>query len=305
MIVDDGIATGATARAACGVARAQGAARVVVATPVAPGSMTADSLGADDLVCVERPPWFRAVGLHYRDFAAVSDHEVAELLAAAHRPTVTRDVQVPLEEATLSATVSVPDRPLGVVLFAHGSGSSRHSPRNRYVADVLVRAGLATVLLDLLTPAEERSRRLVFDVPMLASRLTAATAWTRHEPDLTGPVAFFGASTGAAAALLAAADLDGLVRAVVSRGGRPDLALDALPRVTAPTLLIVGGADDVVLRLNRTALARLRCERDLVVVRGATHLFEEPGALERVAAEARDWLRRHLDEDAPGLGAAR
>jgi dienelactone hydrolase len=189
----------------------------------------------------------------------------------------------------------VPASARGLVLFAHGSGSSRFSPRNSYVAEELHAGGLATLLFDLLTEDETHNRNNVFDIPLLAARLTAAYEWTRQQPTTaTLPVGFFGASTGAAAALMSAAQLGTAVSAVVSRGGRPDLAGDHLPRVTAPTLLIVGGLDDVVIGLNREAAAQLQCEHHTEIVPGATHLFEEPGTLEQVAAHARDWFLRHL-----------
>ncbi|MBN8891454.1 MAG: alpha/beta hydrolase [Rhodospirillales bacterium] len=192
-------------------------------------------------------------------------------------------------------------QPSGLVLFAHGSGSSRHSPRNRMVAAELRDAGLATLLFDLLTENEAADRRLVFDIPLLAGRLRDAGAWATRDGRVAAlPQGYFGASTGAAAALLAAAEPGARVRAVVSRGGRPDLAGTALAQVRAPTLLIVGGADDVVLDLNRAAQARMRCECHLAVVPGATHLFEEPGTLEEVVTLARAWFLRHLQ----GTGAA-
>jgi dienelactone hydrolase len=199
------------------------------------------------------------------------------------------------EGALLPGELSLPAAPSGVVAFAHGSGSSRLSPRNLQVAQALDAAGLATLLFDLLTDREAADRANVFDVELLAGRLAAATRWLGAHPETASlPVGYFGASTGAAAALWAAADPAHDVRAVVSRGGRPDLALARLPRVRAATLLVVGGADEVVLELNRRALAELRsCEHDLVVVAGATHLFEEPGALERVAGLAAEWFRRH------------
>lgn len=183
----------------------------------------------------------------------------------------------------------------GLVIFAHGSGSSRMSPRNRAVAAALAQAGLATLLFDLLTEPEAADRANVFDIPLLAARVTAAVDWARAEPRLAGlRIGLFGASTGAAAALVAAADRRDDICAVVSRGGRPDLAGVALDRVAAPTLLIVGGADEVVIDLNRAAHARLRCEKRLEIVPGATHLFEEPGTLEAVMALAADWFTAHL-----------
>jgi dienelactone hydrolase len=202
-------------------------------------------------------------------------------------------------ETTLDGNLTLPASPIGVVLFAHGSGSSRHSPRNRYVARVLNEAGLATLLVDLLTPEEEaidsRTGHLRFNIELLAKRLLGAAEWLKTLPQTRQlAIGYFGASTGAAAALVAAAERPELVGAVVSRGGRPDLAGQALPRVQAPTLLIVGGNDFQVIELNRAALAQLRCEKQLVIVPGATHLFEEPNALEEVARLARVWFESHL-----------
>ena len=191
--------------------------------------------------------------------------------------------------------LAVPANAGGVIVFAHGSGSSRHSPRNRDVAAALNGAGLATLLIDLLTLTEERARANVFDIGLLAERLSAATRWAREQPDLTGlGLGYFGASTGAGAALWAAADGGERVQAVVSRGGRPDLAGARLAQVRSPTLLIVGGDDHIVAELNREALAELRCEARLQIVPGATHLFEEPGTLEQVAELAIEWFARHL-----------
>jgi dienelactone hydrolase len=212
------------------------------------------------------------------------------------KPPTSREVSIPVGRITLSGTLTLPAAPRGIVLFAHGSGSSRQSPRNRFVADVLVDAGVATLLFDLLTPAEDRSDETRFDIPLLTTRLTGATAWLATEPALAAlPIGYFGASTGAAAALDAAAVAGAGVRAVVSRGGRPDLAPDAsLLAVRCPTLFIVGGADEVVLALNRRTMARMSGPVAMEVVPGATHLFEEPGALERVADLAREWFERHL-----------
>ena len=214
-----------------------------------------------------------------------------------------RPLTIEIGTVRLAGTLAIPDDALGLVLFAHGSGSSRHSPRNRFVAEALQAGGLATVLLDLLTLEEERvdanTAHLRFDIGLLAQRLSGATDWMRqdeHTRDL--PVGYFGASTGAAAALIAAATRPGIA-AVVSRGGRPDLAGDALAHVTAPTLLIVGGADGPVIALNRRALARLTAPAQLEIVPAASHLFEEPGALEHVARLAGDWFIRHLA--APGI----
>jgi putative phosphoribosyl transferase len=204
-----------------------------------------------------------------------------------------RDLQLPNLE--LGATLRLPDSPKGIIVFAHGSGSSRFSPRNAAVAESLNRAGFATLLLDLLLPAEEADRNNVFDISLLANRLTFAVAWIDRQPELSYlPLGFFGASTGAAAAIVAAAQLGKRVGAVVSRGGRPDLAERALDLVTAPILLIVGGADHIVLSLNEKAFDRLRAPKALRIVPGATHLFEEPGALEEVARYAIDWFEIHL-----------
>jgi putative phosphoribosyl transferase len=212
---------------------------------------------------------------------------------------VERTVRVPVNDIELEGTLGVPGNPTGVVLFAHGSGSSRFSSRNRYVARVLREAGFATLLLDLLSPNEEEvdeiTRHHRFDIQMLADRLVTTIEWLESEPDTsTLPVGLFGASTGGGAALVAAAERPQRVGAVVSRGGRPDLAGDALPRVKAPTLLIVGERDEVVIDLNEEARRQLRTEVRLVVVPGASHLFEEPGALEEVARLARHWFSRYL-----------
>jgi pimeloyl-ACP methyl ester carboxylesterase len=210
------------------------------------------------------------------------------------RPNPGRQVSVTLGSVTLPGLLAVPGQAHGLVLFAHGSGSSRLSVRNNRVAADLRSAGIATLLFDLLTEPESASRANVFDIPLLAERLAGATDWAVAEaPGL--PVGYFGASTGAAAALVAAA-ARGDVGAIVSRGGRPDLAGDALPRVTAPTLLIVGSRDEQVLGLNRQALAQLTCAKRLTIVPGATHLFEEPGALEQISALARGWFAEHLFE---------
>jgi putative phosphoribosyl transferase len=210
-----------------------------------------------------------------------------------------RLVYVTAGPVTLEGNLSLPEGARGVVLFAHGSGSGRHSSRNRYVARLLNRANLATLLIDLLTVDEEavdlQTAHLRFDIGLLAQRLVGATDWLTHQPDTRHlRIGYFGASTGAAAALVAAAERPDVVGAVVSRGGRPDLAGPALPLVRAPTLLIVGGNDVPVIGLNRAAFEQLRCEKQLVIVPGATHLFEEPGALNEVARLAREWFERHF-----------
>ena len=220
--------------------------------------------------------------------------QVAPAVSVLERP-----ILVELADVALNGDLSLPADARGLVVFAHGSGSSRHSSRNRAVAEALHQGRLGTLLLDLLTEHEERSDEVTaefrFDIPLLGERVIAAVDWTAaHEPTSQLPLGLFGASTGAAAALIAAAKRPKKVRAVVARGGRPDLAADALEAVRAPTLLIVGGRDDVVIELNREAHGRLSATKELQIVPGATHLFEEPGALDRVAQLARDWFTRHL-----------
>ena len=221
-----------------------------------------------------------------------------------------RLVRIPAGGAAVEGNLRIPKAPSGLVVFAHGSGSSRFSPRNRFVAGVLEEAGLATLLIDLLTPQEEAvdelTRHLRFDIRLLAERLVHATRWAMDEPSTAqSRIGYFGSSTGGGAALVAAAELARDVGAVVSRGGRPDLAGDALPRVQAPTLLIVGGNDDVVIKLNEQARDRMDCVVKLEIVPGATHLFEEPGALEEVARLARDWFRRFLATPSAGVRPSR
>ncbi|MDQ0796324.1 phosphoribosyltransferase [Streptomyces sp. B1I3] len=297
IVVDDGIATGATARAACQVVRAQGAGYVVLAVPVASPDVVARLReDVDEVVCLSTPSLFSAVGEWYRDFSQTSDEEVVSLLARAPRGDSAaeraEEVEVASAGTGLAGDLVLPRDAEAVVVFAHGSGSSRHSPRNRSVASALNRAGLGTLLLDLLTPGEEADRANVFDIGLLAGRLADATRWLQRRASL--PAGSFGASTGAAAALRAAAAPDSGVGAVVCRGGRPDLAGADLSRVRAPTLLVVGGADSTVIDLNRQAQSALHCENRLEIVPGATHLFEEPGALDRVAELARDWFTAHL-----------
>ena len=319
IIVDDGIATGGTARAAIDVARARGATRVVLAVPVAPPD-TVSALGraADRVVALATPRDFRALGDFYDDFRPTDDTEVVRLLQATSETRETHsdapreqpgesgsagvapgatptEVLIEADDVELPGLLGIPTSPRGVVVFAHGSGSSRHSTRNQMVASRLRDAGIATLLFDLLSEREAVDRSLVFDVELLSSRLLAATRWITRHPVLGSlPVGYFGASTGAAAALWTAAESDLDVRAVVSRGGRPDLANSRLAAVRCPTLLIVGGADSVVLGLNREAASRLRCPHQLAIVSEATHLFEEPGALETVAGLAADWFVDNL-----------
>lgn len=305
VLVDDGIATGGTARAALQVARHAGARRVVLAVPVAAPETLADLAGlVDDAVALVTPTRMLAVGAWYDEFSQTTDDDVVALLTA-NRDDVARasivpgaafddDAVVAPERLAVPGQLVVPAGARGLVVFAHGSGSSRLSPRNQFVAERLRNAGLGTLLFDLLSDEEARDRANVFDTELLAVRLLVATRWVRRHPACTGlPVGYFGASTGAGAALLAAAE-DPTVGAIVSRGGRPDLAGDRLTAVFAPTLLIVGGADPAVLAINEEAARRLRCEHRLAVVPGATHLFEEPGALDAVADLAAGWFTDHF-----------
>ncbi|MBZ5644901.1 MAG: dienelactone hydrolase family protein [Acidobacteriia bacterium] len=329
LLVDDGIATGSSMRAAIQALRQMKPARIVVAVPVAPQS-TCSRLGREvyELICVHSPQDFYAIGQFYEDFSQTADEEVTELLRQAAEPSpqnvaqddpsdpggrsnmipgrqsqsdgIKREVSIELVEATLEGTLVFPKHADGLVLFAHGSGSSRHSPRNRYVAQVLQAHGIATLLFDLLTRSEESvdqySGELRFDIPFLAKRLVGATKWILNSPDTKDlKVGYFGASTGAGAALMAAAELPNVISAVVSRGGRPDLAGDALELVQVPTLLIVGGDDEPVIGMNREALAKLKSpDKKLVIVQGATHLFEESGTLEEVARIAAEWFSHHF-----------
>jgi len=304
ILVDDGLATGVTARAAVAALRQREPRRLILAAPVC-AAQTSELLApeVDELVCLEAPPDLGAIGFWYRDFAQTSDEEVIELLQRSRRDQEERPVRVPAGPVELEGNLGVPQAAESVVLFAHGSGSGRHSPRNRQVAQTLREAGFATLLIDLLTPEEEevdlRTGNLRFDIGLLAQRLAGATDWLAQNPDTNElRTSYFGASTGAAAALVAAAERE--VGAVVSRGGRPDLAGDALPLVKAPTLLIVGGNDVPVIRMNEEAMEQMRAEKKLEIVPGATHLFEEPGALEEVARLAADWFARHLTGAAGG-----
>ena len=357
LIIDDGIATGSTASAACRVARLMGAERVVLAVPVgAPDSVAALRRVCDEVVCLYAPDSFLAVGSWYDDFSHVTDAEVITLLhraetrslaaAGAQPPGVAgqpsaaatgggragtageagsaavrasvpppaqaqpprpsqvlraRDERVELLAGgvTLTAHLTIPQAAQGIVVFVHGSGSSRHSPRNRFVGAQLNEAGLGTLLFDLLTSQEELDRANVFDIETLASRLGDVTRWLRSQPGgLHAGLGYVGASTGAAAALWAAAEPDSHIDAIVSRGGRPDLAEPRIGTVRAPTLPIVGDRDEIVLDLNRQAQRLLRCENRLSIIPGATHLFEEPGALETVTRLARGWFSTHFGRPA-------
>ena len=302
IVVDDGLATGATAKAALQALRRQGAARVILAVPVAPlDTLKTMYAEADDVVCLDTPQPFYGVGAFYDDFHQLTDEETVALLGqlwdrtpSIPAPTVIRR-EVRLPPLDLAGDLQIPAGARGLVLFAHGSGSSRLSPRNRAVAADLNRRGYATLLFDLLSDEEAKDRGKVFNIDLLADRLLHATRWIGEQSELVVlPLGLFGASTGAAAALCAAARLGERVCAIVSRGGRPDLAGAALGQVTAATLLIVGGADEPVIELNRQALNELNAVKALKLVPGAGHLFEEPGALEQVMNLAGDWFAANL-----------
>ena len=317
ILVDDGVATGASIYAAISALQQMKPAELVVAVPVAPVSTCAWlRTVVNRFICLYAPEQFGAVGHFYENFTQVEDEEVVDLIRRAERWSAPksstfepsrdasqREVSIDLENVRLGGTLSLPKDSKGIVLFAHGSGSSRHSPRNRYVADALQSHGIATLLFDLLTREEEsvdqRTAKLRFDIGLLAGRLVGATKWvTQHAATRTLTIGYFGASTGAAAALVAAAQLPDLVAAVVSRGGRPDLAAEALGKVRASVLLIVGGKDEMVITLNRQALRELQCpNKQLDIIPGATHLFEEAGTLEQVARAAADWFALYLAPD--------
>lgn len=308
ILVDDGIATGYTVLAAIRSLRKRGPTRIVVAAPVAPtDSVAMLKEEADEVVVLECPEPFYAIGSFYLDFLPVSDEEVCSVMAGRPLPpgaaealsdeAILREVPIVDGHARLTGDLFVPKGALGIVVFAHGSGSSRHSLRNRQVAERLNKLGFGTLLFDLLTPIEDEVYERRFDIPLLSRRLSAAVRWVQDELETRHlPIALFGASTGAAAALSTAAEIGASVRAVVSRGGRPDLAWESLPNVACPTLLIVGEWDEDVLELNRKAYARLPTTivKELEVVAGATHLFEEPGKIEEVSCLAAEWLAEHL-----------
>ncbi|MGO4910139.1 erythromycin esterase family protein [Pseudorhodobacter sp. W20_MBD10_FR17] len=307
VVVDDGLATGATMKAALIGLKRSNPRRIIVALPVAPRTALDDiSDQADDIIYLNPATEFRGVGGFYRDFHQLTDDETVALLAqvsngpanTARAVTVaTHKRQVSIPPLGLPGDLTVPPNPRGIVLFAHGSGSSRLSPRNTYVAEKLNAEGFATLLFDLLTPQEGQDRRNVFDIPLLADRVVEASIWITSEPDLEDlPLGLFGASTGAGAALVAAAELKGRVAAVVSRGGRPDLAMAYLPHVTSPTLLVVGSLDFDVIKLNEQAFAALTCEKALEIVAGAGHLFEESGTLDIAVDHAANWFKAHLTQ---------
>lgn len=297
IVVDDGIATGATARAACMIVRKQGAKRIVLASPVAPAGWIDDfSDVADEMVSVFTPADMGSVGQYYGDFSTVSDKEVISLLAPEIGSTTHSDVQIPFNGGqVLPGVLTIPTGAKGLVVFVHGSGSSRNSPRNIRVAKKLQEHGLATLLFDLLTSKEEQDRSNVFDIDLLADRVRWVLEWiSRKDSASSLPIGLFGASTGAAAALVAATQSPDLVRAVVSRGGRPDLATAHLARVSCPVLMIVGKRDVDVLQWNREAGALLQCPNEIKVIAGASHLFEEAGTLDEVAQEASKFFLHSL-----------
>jgi putative phosphoribosyl transferase len=297
IVVDDGIATGSTMLAAVSVLRNLGARRITVAVPVASQSaMNRIAPRVDELICLHTPDPFFAVGVHYENFDQESDEHVRNLLAGFG----TLPVSIPSagllgQEIYLPGSLTLPTDLKGIVVFAHGSGSSRLSARNIHVARILNRAGVGTLLFDLLTDREALDRQNVFDIDLLASRLESAVDYIRsNEQWSKWPIGLFGASTGAAAALVTASRRREQVSAVVSRGGRPDLAGASLPLVEAPTLMIVGGEDHAVIELNELASHQMRCPQEIKIVPGATHLFEEPGTLDQAALMARDWFVSHL-----------
>jgi putative phosphoribosyl transferase len=297
ILVDDGLATGATMRAAVAALKKRMPAKLVVALPVGASSTCERLRGeVDELVCLAEVEPFYAVSVWYRDFPQVTDQGVRALLA---RPTLPIPVEIATSGRFLAGDLRIPDGAEGLVMFAHGGGSPRAAARNRYLAALLAEAGLATLLFDLLTPDEAHRERvsgeLPFDVDLLGERLVGATEWAATS-SLTRALrlGYFGASTGTAAALVAAAELPNIVCAIVSREGRPDLAEPALRHVLAPTLLLVAENDRRMVELNRTALAELRIESRLELIPGASQSFTEPGAVEAVAHRAADWFLRFL-----------
>jgi putative phosphoribosyl transferase len=302
VLVDDGLATGVTARIAIDFLRQQGAKQIILAAPVcAPDTAQTLSGFADQVICIEKPENFYSVGLWYNDFSQISDEQVLSLMNETLQSreartiktietAISEEIIINSENIYLPGHLNLPETIRGIVLFAHGSGSSRFSPRNRQVAESLNRNGIGTLLFDLLSPEESRDRGNVFNIPLLANRLEKATQWTKDQNWFSHfPIGYFGASTGAGAALWAASQLGHEISAVVSRGGRPDLAIPHLQEVTAPVLLIVGGNDEQVIEINEEAVSQLNFGK-LVVIPGASHLFEEPGALELVATHASEWF---------------
>jgi putative phosphoribosyl transferase len=310
ILVDDGIATGSTMMAAIKAIRMQKPSSIVVAVPVAARTTYEEIMPlVDKIVCPIIPVDFYAVGLWYENFQQTSDEEVIELLQkslshfkstqAKYALNTQHHIRIQTSTVTLDGILHIPQQSIGLVIFVHGSGSSRLSIRNQFVARVLNQAKIATLLFDLLTPDEDeidsQTGEFRFDIDFLASRLVDVTRWCLKQEQLGSlSIGYFGASTGGGAALVAASEKPEWVQAIVSRGGRPDLAAISLPFVEAPTLLIVGGDDEVVIEMNRKAMKQLKCKTDLKIIPGATHLFEESGALEKVAELARDWFIQFL-----------
>ncbi|MDQ4139780.1 MAG: phosphoribosyltransferase [Bacteroidota bacterium] len=307
ILVDDGIATGYTIMAAAQLVRKKNPEQVIIAAPVAsPRVLNKLSQLADQVICLQAPPHFQAVGQYYHDFSEVSHEEVVQLLADATKSgkipyksklsyMIKEELTIPISKADLMGNLNLPVNASGMVIFSHGSGSSRHSSRNQYVARVLEEAGLGTFLFDLLTEKEDAVYQNRFNIPLLTQRLTYVTQWLQNQHNITDlPLGYFGASTGAASALGAAANLGEIIKAVVSRGGRPDLAMQDLPKVTAATLLVVGSLDHQVIELNEQAYAALTSKRELTLISDASHLFEEPGKLEQVAQIAKNWFLDNL-----------
>lgn len=295
ILVDDGLATGMTMLSAVEFLKHRGARKVTVAAPIASGpAEEALRPRADEVVILLTPEPFFSVGQWYEDFSQVSDEMVMRLLSGrAKNEEDFSKIKIPAQGVNLEGDLIVPQDPKGVVIFAHGSGSTHQSPRNQFVAKALNQLGFATLLFDLLIPEEAKNRANVFDIPLLSERLRAATKWVQKKSSLKSlPIGYFGASTGAAAALMAAAK-EKHVSSVVSRGGRPDLAGEALSKVKCPVLLIVGGEDSGVIELNQRAKSQLS-KSEIVIVPGAGHLFEEPGTLDEVVEYAGDWFKRTL-----------
>lgn len=301
ILVDDGLATGVTAKAALQTLKSLKPKRLILAVPVGPLETVNDlKKYVDELICLETPQPFYAVGAFYNEFPQVSDDQVIEALQLEKQNHSSRLCEIQVNDVTLLGDLTLPNDPKGLVVFAHGSGSSRLSPRNQFVASALNEAGLGTLLFDLLTQDEEKvdqwSAEYRFNIPLLATRLEQVARWVHEQQDLKDfSIGFFGASTGAAAALMAEVNLpQGRVKAIVSRGGRPDLAEGFLEKVKAATLLIVGGWDTPVIDMNESAAAKLVCEHEVIIVPEATHLFEEPGKLEEVSRIAIHWFQKFL-----------
>jgi len=294
ILVDDGVATGATTEAAVQLLRKKGVKKIVLAVPVAPAS-SIDQLRqlVDEVVMLLTPEPFYSVGQWYEDFTQVTDTDVREIIAASANIHI-ENLTIQDGSAVLRARLTTPQNMKALVIFAHGSGSSYSSPRNIFVADAFSQQGFATLLFDLLTPEEAIEKENVFDIGLLSRRLQVATDWAAERfQDTQPPLAYFGASTGAAAALSAAAKGKHSVFAVISRGGRPDLAQASLRDIDVPILLIVGGEDKAVIELNQKTWEQLP-QAEMINVSGATHVFSEPGALERVTNLSVGWLRGQL-----------